>query len=95
MAENKTTFPRIPVKQWWILRAKFKQSIPPKVSASYLATALSMTEASAKGNIIPSLVAFKIIDVDEKQMSVRNNGEMMRNIQNFARNLLMKPILKI
>ena len=36
MAERKTGYPMLPVKQWWTLREKFKQSIPGTVTASYL-----------------------------------------------------------
>ncbi len=64
--EEKITYPSIPAKQWWVLRSKFRQSIPPSVTPGYLAAALGMTEASAKANVLPALVAFKIIDQDGK-----------------------------
>lgn len=66
MAQEKLTYPSIPVKQWWQLRNKFKQSIPSTVTLGYLAAALSMSEASAKANVLPAIVAFKIIDQDGK-----------------------------
>lgn len=67
MAEQeKLTFPSIPLKQWWILRSKFKRSIPTSVTAGYLATALDMQPDSARANVLPSLIAFKIIDQEGK-----------------------------
>lgn len=67
MANNeKTTFPNIPVKHWWVLRNRFKQSIPSTVTAGFLATALGMQEKSAKANILPGLISFKLIDEDGK-----------------------------
>ena len=67
MASNeKSTFPNIPLKHWWVLRNRFKQSIPSAVTAGFLATALGMQERSAKANILPGLISFKIIDEDGK-----------------------------
>lgn len=67
MAE-KETYPTIPAKQWWGLRNKFNQSIPPNISQGYLAAALSMSEDSAKANVLPALRALKIIDQDGKPL---------------------------
>jgi hypothetical protein len=64
--EIKISFPIIPVRQWWILQNKFRQSIPSSVTPGYLAAALTMKAASAKANILPSLVRFRIIDQDGK-----------------------------
>jgi hypothetical protein len=64
--EEKITFPSIPAKQWWALRSKFRQSMPPSVTPGYLAAALGMNEASAKANVLPALVAFRIVDQDGK-----------------------------
>ena len=65
MAENnRVKYPTIPEKHWWLLRAKFRQSIPTTVSLGYLATALGMKEDSARSNILPSLVMSKLIDPD-------------------------------
>lgn len=67
MANNeKQTYPILPVKHWWVLRNRFKQSIPSAVTAGFLATSLGMQESSAKANILPALIAFKIIDEDGK-----------------------------
>jgi hypothetical protein len=67
MAE-KESYPTIPAKQWWGIRNKFKQSIPPNVTQGYLAAALSMGEDSARTNILPALRAMKIIDQDGKPL---------------------------
>jgi hypothetical protein len=63
---DKEKYPTIPAKQWWLLRNKFRQSIPPTVTCGYLAAALGMTEESAKHNVLPALFSFKIIDQDGK-----------------------------
>lgn len=63
MAEDKKKgYPKIPRNNWFLLREKFKQRTPEKVSPSYVATALSMGEASASANIIPPLRVFGLID---------------------------------
>ncbi len=60
--EKKKGYPKIPLNNWFLLREKFKQRAPEKVSPSYVATALSMGEASARANIIPPLKVFGLID---------------------------------
>lgn len=64
--ENKSSFPTIPVRQWWVIRNKFKQSIPATITPGFLATALDMKESSAKANILPALISFKIVDENGK-----------------------------
>ena len=60
--EKKKGYPKIPRNNWFLLRDKFKQRTPERVSPSYVASALSMGEASASANIIPPLRAFGLID---------------------------------
>lgn len=66
MAEEKKSYPKIPRNNWFLLRDKFKQRTPERVSPSYVATALGMSEASASANIIPPLRAFGLIGEDNK-----------------------------
>lgn len=61
MASN--TYPKIPAKNWWLLRNRFKQSLPSSVSANYLATLLGITERGAK-NVLPNLKAVGLLDED-------------------------------
>lgn len=60
--EKKKGYPKIPRNNWFLLRDKFKQRTPERVSPSYVASALSMGEASASANIIPPLRVFGLID---------------------------------
>lgn len=64
--EKKKGYPKIPRANWFLLRDKFKQRTPERVSPSYIASALSMGEASASANIIPPLRAFGLIDDEGK-----------------------------
>ncbi|KVC84129.1 DUF5343 domain-containing protein [Burkholderia ubonensis] len=68
MAEDnkKRGYPKIPKGSWFGLRDKFKQRIPAEVSPNYIATALSMTPASASANVIPPLRTFGLIDDNGK-----------------------------
>lgn len=66
MTDEKKSYPKIPRNNWFLLRDKFKQRTPEKVSPSYVATALGMSEASASANIIPPLRTFALIDDDGK-----------------------------
>ena len=58
-------FPRIPAKNWWMLRRRFKQSMPPSISINYLASLLEITERGAQ-NYMPHFKLVKIIDEDGK-----------------------------
>jgi hypothetical protein len=64
--DKKTSYPKIPRSNWFLLRDKFKQRTPERVSPSYLASALGMGEDSAKANIIAPLRAFGLIGEDYK-----------------------------
>jgi hypothetical protein len=73
MVEMAERYPRLPSRQWWALRDRFKQSIPTRVTPSYLAAALNMQEKSAAANVMPALKAIGLIDEEGKptQRAVR------------------------
>jgi hypothetical protein len=66
MAEQKKSYPMLPVAHWWALRKKFKQTIPTTVNQSYLAGVLRMEAQSARANVLPYLKTLGIIDADGK-----------------------------
>lgn len=66
--EKKTSFPVIPSAHWWVLRKKFKQSIPGVVTDNYIASVLKMQLSSARANVLPALKATKIIDGEGKTL---------------------------
>jgi hypothetical protein len=66
MAEQKKSYPMLPVAHWWALRKKFKQTIPTTVNQSYLAGVLKMEAQSARANVLPYLKALGIIDAEGK-----------------------------
>ena len=64
--EKKKAFPKIAQSNWFALRDKFKQRVPIEVTASYVATALNMTEDSAGSNVITPLKALGLVQEDGK-----------------------------
>lgn len=63
MAGLKTgRYPYISESAWWTLRKKFIQSMPATVTASYLASLLSTTEESARGNTLAPLKQIGLVD---------------------------------
>lgn len=66
MANNDTSFPKIADGNWWKLRDLFKRKVPSVVTPSYLASALSMSEASARGNIVSPFKKIGILEEDGK-----------------------------
>lgn len=63
---SNSSYPTIPVKQWWKLRQKALQKMPTSFNADYIATALDMQENSAKANVLPALIQFGFVDESEK-----------------------------
>jgi len=62
--EKRTRFPKIAVRNWWLLRAKFKQKVPTVVTISYLAPTLGMADKSARANVWTPLKAIGLINKD-------------------------------
>lgn len=66
MAISDISYPKIPDANWWKIRELFKQKVPTILSASYLASALSISELSAKSNLIGPLKKLGFIDLELK-----------------------------
>ncbi len=67
---DKRTYPRLPAKNWWVLRDQFKKTMPSKVDADYLQSVLGLTSAGSAGNLIGPLRALGLID-DEGRTTER------------------------
>jgi hypothetical protein len=65
MADEKLSFPNMPVKHWWALRERFKRSLPSTVTPDYLETALNINQGSALPLMSP-LKIMGLIDADGK-----------------------------
>ena len=63
---NKRTFPRLPIKNWWTLRERFKQTMPSRVNADYLQSVLSLSSEASAGNLIGPLRVLGLIDDEGK-----------------------------
>jgi len=62
-ADNeKKTYPRLPAKNWWTLRERFKQTAPARVDANYLQSVLDLTSAASAGNLMGPLRTLGLID---------------------------------
>lgn len=59
---GRRTFPRLPAKNWWTLREKFKQSVPSTVDADYLQSVLGLTSPRAAANLLGPLRSLGLID---------------------------------
>lgn len=61
-SDNLKTFPKIPIKNWWTIRAHFRKSLPQKVTGSYLKSALELSSDKAATNLLSPLKQFGLID---------------------------------
>ncbi len=59
--DTRPGYPRIPAKNWWDLRRRFRQTPPRQVDSSYLQTVLGLSEGAAN-NLLPSLRTAGLID---------------------------------
>ncbi|MES2405496.1 MAG: DUF5343 domain-containing protein [Pseudomonadota bacterium] len=91
---DKKSYPKIPRNNWFLLRDKFKQRTPEKVSPSYVATALGMSEASASANIIPPLKTFGLIDDDGKPTDLAFEWRDDEKYPEVCKTILRACILK-
>lgn len=70
--DKKIQFPTIPKRNWWLLRERFKISMPKTVDDEYLSTVLNMDKISARANILPSLALIKLIDENGNPTELAN-----------------------
>lgn len=61
-ATTKRSYPKLPAKNWWTLRERFKGSIPQKVDADYLQSVLSLSTPGSAANLIGPLRTVGLID---------------------------------
>ncbi len=59
---DKKTYPRLPAKNWWTLRERFKQTMPSRVDADYLQSILGLTSTASAGNLMGPLRSMGLID---------------------------------
>jgi len=70
--ESRKSYPMLSQKSWWLLRIKFKQTIPRKVNSLYLKTVLGMEEVSATKNVLPYLKDIGLIDEEGNTQDFAN-----------------------
>jgi hypothetical protein len=63
--EQRATYPRIPAKIWWQLRAAASRSPPKEITTSYLESLLGISEGTAQ-NLLPNLRVIGLIDSNNK-----------------------------
>ena len=59
---TKRSYPKLPTKNWWTLRDRFKKSIPQKVDADYLQSVLNLSTPASAANLIGPLRTVGLID---------------------------------
>ena len=64
MARQRPSYPSIATATWWILRDRFTNTMPGKVTPQYLASVLAIGQKSAEKNVLPALRAFGLVRKD-------------------------------
>lgn len=60
------TYPKISKKLWWLLRDRFKKSVPTVVTPTLVTSLSPMADASARSNVISPLRDLGLLDADNK-----------------------------
>lgn len=60
------TYPKISRKIWWLLRDRFKKSVPSTISPTIISALSPMADASARANVIAPLRQLGLIDDSAK-----------------------------
>lgn len=60
------TYPKISRKLWWLLRERFKKTIPSVVTPTLVTSLAPMADASARSNVINPLRELGLLDKDDK-----------------------------
>ena len=78
MAEqNNNGYPMISERNWWVIRDKFKASVPAVVSPNYVKTLLTLSsDASASSNVIGPLRRMGLIGDDNKPTALANDWRL-------------------
>lgn len=66
MAQPDVSFPKIAEANWFKVRDLFKRKVPAVVSPNFLASALNMTESSARSNLLTPLKKVGLLTEDGK-----------------------------
>ena len=90
MADNDRSFPKIAESNWWKLRDLFKQKVPASVTTTYLSSALSMSEESARANLIAPFKKLGILDDTGKPSDLAYDWRDDSKYPNFCKTLLEK-----
>ena len=78
MAEKK--YPRIPAKNWWALRNRFKRSLPSTVTVNYLSSLFGISEKAAKNVLGP----LKTIGLLDESGNTTDRANRWRDDQEYA-----------
>lgn len=72
MANDRPVFPRVPERNWWVLRDQFAKTLPKEVTVGYLKTLLQIGEKAAQ-NLLPPLRQLGLLDDDDQPTDLANN----------------------
>lgn len=78
MAEkNNNGFPMLSERNWWVLRDKFKASVPTTVSPNYAKSLLTLgSDASANSNVITPMKRLGLLDDENKPTQLANDWRL-------------------
>jgi len=91
MAEQ-STYPMMSEKNWWLLRDRFKASMPAAVSANYIKSLLTLSsDVSANNNVMVPMRRLGLLD-DENKTTALANEWRIDSTYNKACNAMIKTV---
>jgi hypothetical protein len=90
MAEQ-STYPIFAEKNYWLVRDKFKLSLPPVVSATYIKALLTLgSDASANNNVITPMKRLGLIDETGKPTQLAKDWRMDDKYKSVCEEIVKK-----
>jgi hypothetical protein len=95
---DKSTYPKITRKIWWLLRGRLKQSMPTSITPTLVSSVSQMSDDSARANVIGPLRELSLIDDKNKPTELmerwRHDDEYANVCQEIRSNIYPHELIE-
>lgn len=92
------SFPKISRKIWWLLRDRFKKSVPSAITPTIVSALSPMADASARANVISPLRQLGLVDENGKPTELaqrwRHDDEYSKVCHEIRKNLYPQELIE-
>lgn len=92
------TFPKISRKIWWLLRDRFKKTVPSVITPTIISALSPMADASARANVISPLRQLGLVDENSKPTDLaerwRHDDEYTKVCHEIRKNIYPQELIE-